>query len=165
MCLVFTVTETNWDVSTSVYFSFVTLTTVGLGDVFPSQDSSRIFLVFFCMIGLGLLAAILTLGEELLRKLGKARKAALQKAREKNIARKAMAKRQRQGRKSQTIGRFSTLKLRVSDRVRNWKRKATSRGEAKANGVTPEKDLTVLGKTRAEEAEDRRQLNMSHTVV
>ena len=89
------VTETNWDVSTSVYFSFVTLTTVGLGDVFPSQGSSRIFLVFFCMIGLGLLAAILTLGEELLRKLGKARKAALQKAREKNIARKALAKTQR----------------------------------------------------------------------
>ncbi len=134
--IVFTLTEADWGVSTAFYFTFVTLTTIGLGDEFPTQVGSRIFLVLFCMIGLGLLAALLTLGEELLRKLGKARKEALRKAREKNIAKKKeLAKRQLEEKKGRlSWGRFGVMKNHVSLRMEKWKNRSMKRRDAALNG-------------------------------
>ena len=173
--IVFTLTEADWDVSTSVYFSFVTLTTIGLGDVFPSQGGSKVFLVFFCMIGLGLLAALLTLGEELLRKLGKARKEALRKAREKNIAKKKAKKlpeaEENTGR--QSWGRFGLIRTQFSVRMDNWKRRAANRSGGDAGVVDEEvrggegkdDEMFVMGKSSLEVAADRRRLNLRHSVI
>jgi len=46
-----------WD---SCYFSVITLTTVGYGDLVPTSTGSRIFLVFYAVIGLGVFAFLLT---------------------------------------------------------------------------------------------------------
>lgn len=57
---VFSLTE-GWKFTMSLYFVFVSLTTIGLGDVYPEHESGAVFLVFFAMIGLGLVAVLLTL--------------------------------------------------------------------------------------------------------
>ena len=80
-CLVLCLCE-GWRWSEGVYFSFVTLTTIGLGDLFPDTLGGRIFLVVYAVIGLGQLAVLLTLIEGALADIDKARLVALQKARE-----------------------------------------------------------------------------------
>ena len=80
-CLVLCLCE-NWTWYEGVYFSFVTLTTIGLGDLFPSTLPGRVFLVFYAVIGLGQLAVLLTLIEGALSEIDKARLIALQKARD-----------------------------------------------------------------------------------
>ena len=55
----FTLIE-NWHPFKSFYFLFVSLTTIGLGDVIPDSHKGGIFLIIYGLIGLGLVALLLT---------------------------------------------------------------------------------------------------------
>jgi len=44
----------------SLYFTVITLTTVGYGDLAPSTTAGRLFTVFFVLIGVGLLVAFVS---------------------------------------------------------------------------------------------------------
>jgi len=50
----------GWSHVDSFYFSVMTLTTVGLGDFVPQSRSGTIFGFFYCMVGLGLIALLVT---------------------------------------------------------------------------------------------------------
>lgn len=41
----------KWSLVDSLYFSAVTLTTVGYGDLYPTQDSTKLFTVFYVLVG------------------------------------------------------------------------------------------------------------------
>lgn len=41
----------------SVYFSVVSLTTVGYGDIVPKTDPGKIFVCFYLLAGIGIIAA------------------------------------------------------------------------------------------------------------
>jgi voltage-gated potassium channel len=57
----------GWSLLEALYFSLTTLTTIGIGDLSPSSDSSRIFTILYVLVGLGVLVAFVTaLGEKLL---------------------------------------------------------------------------------------------------
>ena len=43
----------NWTWIQSFYFTIVTLTTVGYGDLHPTSDESRLFASFFILLGVG----------------------------------------------------------------------------------------------------------------
>jgi pimeloyl-ACP methyl ester carboxylesterase len=45
----------DWSLIQSLYFSVVTLTTVGYGDLTPTSDYSRIFTIIYILIGVGVL--------------------------------------------------------------------------------------------------------------
>lgn len=40
----------------SIYFSVITLTTVGYGDIVPKTDPGKIFTIFYVLIGIGVIA-------------------------------------------------------------------------------------------------------------
>lgn len=53
----------NWSYRESLYFCFVTLSTVGFGDYLPSSPQSKLFSIFYMLFGLGvcmLIIAVLT---------------------------------------------------------------------------------------------------------
>ena len=50
----------KWNYVDSFYFTGVTLTTIGYGDLHPTTDLSKIFTVFFSFGGVGILAASLS---------------------------------------------------------------------------------------------------------
>jgi len=50
----------GWNVYQSLYFSVVTLTTVGYGDLHPSTDFTMMFTVVYIVLGIGVFAALLT---------------------------------------------------------------------------------------------------------
>lgn len=51
----------KWDYVDSFYFTGVTLTTIGYGDLYPTTELSKIFTVFFAFGGVGILAAALSI--------------------------------------------------------------------------------------------------------
>ena len=49
----------DWSVIQALYFSIVTLTTVGYGDFAPTSDGTQIFTIIYILTGLGILVALL----------------------------------------------------------------------------------------------------------
>ena len=47
----------GWSAIDALYFSVVTLATIGYGDLTPTQDISKVFTVFYVLIGIGLVAS------------------------------------------------------------------------------------------------------------
>jgi voltage-gated potassium channel Kch len=45
----------GWSLVDSFYFSTITLTTIGYGDIAPTTDSSKIFTAFYAIFGIGLM--------------------------------------------------------------------------------------------------------------
>lgn len=51
----------GWGVLDSLYFSVITLTTVGYGDFSPQTTAGKIFTIFYILIGLGLISGFIIL--------------------------------------------------------------------------------------------------------
>ena len=51
----------KWNYVDSFYFTGITLTTIGYGDLYPTTALSKIFTVFFAFGGVGILAASLSI--------------------------------------------------------------------------------------------------------
>jgi voltage-gated potassium channel len=49
----------GWSVVDSLYFTAMTVTTVGYGDLVPTTDISKIFTVFFSLSGIGIVLVVL----------------------------------------------------------------------------------------------------------
>ncbi len=45
----------------SLYFSTITLTTIGYGDIVPHTPTGKLFTIFYVLIGVGIIAAILNI--------------------------------------------------------------------------------------------------------
>jgi ABC-type branched-subunit amino acid transport system permease subunit len=50
----------DWSWVDSFYFSTITLTTVGFGDLTPTRDASKLFTVAYVFMGIGLITAFIT---------------------------------------------------------------------------------------------------------
>jgi voltage-gated potassium channel len=50
----------GWSVVDALYFSVVTLATVGFGDLHPTTEASKLFTVVYIVSGLGVIAAFIT---------------------------------------------------------------------------------------------------------
>lgn len=48
-----------WSWVDSIYFSVVTLTTVGFGDFAPQTDEGKIFTIFYIIIGIGIILSFI----------------------------------------------------------------------------------------------------------
>ena len=49
----------GWNVIDSLYFSVITLTTVGFGDLHPTNQISKIFTIFYIFVGIGIIMAFI----------------------------------------------------------------------------------------------------------
>ncbi len=49
----------DWTIIQSLYFSVVTLTTVGFGDFTPTTPGAQIFTIFYILTGIGVFVALL----------------------------------------------------------------------------------------------------------
>ncbi len=45
----------KWSYTDSIYFTALTLLTIGYGDLYPMTDAGKIFTVIFAFIGIGIL--------------------------------------------------------------------------------------------------------------
>ena len=55
----YTVIE-NWSIIDSIYFSIMTIATIGYGDLAPSTPLSKIFTIFMALSGIGVFVGIVT---------------------------------------------------------------------------------------------------------
>ena len=51
----------GWSALDSLYFSLITLTTVGYGDLSPTRPGTKIFTMVFIIVGIGILLAFINL--------------------------------------------------------------------------------------------------------
>ncbi len=51
----------DWSVADSLYFTIIALTTIGFGDFAPTTTLSRLFTVFYAIIGVGLIGILVHL--------------------------------------------------------------------------------------------------------
>ncbi len=51
----------GWSILDSLYFSVITLTTVGYGDLAPQTPAGKIFTMIYIMVGLGLISGFVIL--------------------------------------------------------------------------------------------------------
>jgi voltage-gated potassium channel Kch len=49
----------DWTIIQALYFSVVTLTTVGYGDLHPTSPGTEIFTIFYILTGIGVFVALL----------------------------------------------------------------------------------------------------------
>lgn len=63
----------GWNLLDSLYFSVVTLTTIGYGDLSPSTATSKIFTIVYIFVGLGIILAFVNTVAE--RAMERSRKA------------------------------------------------------------------------------------------
>ncbi|MCF8257320.1 MAG: potassium channel family protein [Flavobacteriales bacterium] len=45
----------GWSWLDSIYFSIITLTTIGYGDIAPKTDAGKVFTIFYIIIGIGII--------------------------------------------------------------------------------------------------------------
>jgi len=50
----------GWSLIDSLYFSVVTLATVGYGDLTPSTDTAKLFSIFYIFVGVGILGVFIS---------------------------------------------------------------------------------------------------------
>lgn len=50
----------GWGVIDSLYFSVMTMSTIGYGDMVPSNSYSKIFTIIFAFLGVGVFASIIS---------------------------------------------------------------------------------------------------------
>ncbi len=62
----------GWTWLDSLYFSVITLTTVGYGDFSPQTDAGKVFTMIYILVGLGILAGFITLLSQRQQERGRA---------------------------------------------------------------------------------------------
>ena len=50
----------GWRALDAVYFTVVTLTTIGFGDLVPTSDAGKVFTIVYSLVGVGIIAAFVT---------------------------------------------------------------------------------------------------------
>jgi ABC-type multidrug transport system fused ATPase/permease subunit len=78
----------DWSFSEGLYFSVVTMSTIGLGDFFPASNEGQAFLILFALIGLGLVASFIRLIQGFIRDRKQAETLAMKKGRAAALAAK-----------------------------------------------------------------------------
>jgi hypothetical protein len=58
----------GWRWIDSLYFSVITLTTIGYGDLAPATDAGKIFTILYVFTGIGILLGFITAAGEYFRK-------------------------------------------------------------------------------------------------
>uniref|UniRef100_A0A915DF69 Potassium channel domain-containing protein n=1 Tax=Ditylenchus dipsaci TaxID=166011 RepID=A0A915DF69_9BILA len=67
--LIFSFYEPNMDFVKAIYFNFITLMTIGLGDVVPQNQKYLVITLIYCTVGLALTTCAVETGADYLRKL------------------------------------------------------------------------------------------------
>ena len=70
--MIFYHSDEGWTWLDSLYFSVITLTTVGYGDFSPQTDGGKVFTMIYIFIGLGILAGFITLLSQRQQERGRA---------------------------------------------------------------------------------------------